>query len=635
MPDYLKNNKDYFSSFTQERWEKWIWERTHGIDTITNISVVRDPNPHHAIIDSYRTLTNKKQRNKFGDALMSSLRQSLEECQNYPIGEDDNLQLEIELLALERHLHILNRLDDEDIPSGAVRTSRAYYQFVLPLNQCNSLRRIALAVRSRVGDRISDSDLRNALNAEDTYVVAFRCALKKYSSLAISKFFPQFVEMALRKQKEVFIKVELIQLVESFGQYAGNLRRQLSKALPHLSEEARAIVRKQACEIGFHIPCIKPVEDAIRDRGLLIYADNSYVEGSNYNYLAKEVTNYLSEEIGVSAQPSVQGIIWHLAIVDMNENVIDFLYDPYFVSDARSLGIDIVQFGWINTFKCLLHAESAVYERIQRIIENEKYDFKEQITRSLNAYGSMQVGVLGDTAAASAVRKALHERSEIVGIIIPRSSVEELSVWLSKDTQNRIVICDHGIAKQMTNLTAEEIQARGIDVTAEEFTKSWRGVIIPTKVEFSFDEPIRVGFAYPVFDDEWGEVIKKAVRHVILENLVTWEKAKSELKDVGIITFSLEELCKSLGITELELQLQLEKSQREVEAKVIEQQEMLKKAQDGIKEAEKSGAFEEMTRLREEVAELTDRIRKLEEEQATTRLVVVALPAKRVYYPPT
>jgi len=211
MPTSPKKDKEAFTSFTQEKWEKWIWERTHGIDTITCISVIRDPNPHHALIDAYRTLANQEERQTFVDALMTSLNRSLDKCKNYFKVEDAKPELEDELFALERHLQILNRLDDEDIPSRAKRTCRNCYDFVykepLPYRY-GSLRRITLAVRSRVGDRISDADLREGLNSNETYVVAFRHALKKYNSLAISKFFPQFVKMALESQKIVAIKVD-------------------------------------------------------------------------------------------------------------------------------------------------------------------------------------------------------------------------------------------------------------------------------------------------------------------------------------------------------------------------------------------------------------------------------------------
>lgn len=573
-PKLPKEDKGLFSSWVQEEWQKWICERTHSIDSIKPISIIRDPNPHHAIIDIYQMLENKRQRKEFVDGLMNSLNRSLMECRKYfkssKVGEP-NPHLDEELLAFERHLHILNRIHDEDVKemkkkNRIKRICRDCYNFVHQepsFNNYGSLRRITLAVRSRVGDSISNNDLLNGLRSEETYVVAFRCALEKENVRAIGKFFPQFIKMALQKQKKVLIKVELMRLLEHYGNdpfstsmVSQQLRKAFDSISKSISKEVATEIKCIADEVGIEVYETKPVKEAIEQRkpnsrakSAIVYLNDQYVKGPFYNALVNKILQRLKDTNEAILVPVSTGKIrWdHLASFLLKNNV-DFCMDPYFRTGPRGQLVNVVQYGWIKTFTCVINGES-------KLLEGKLTDlglsFRDRIIGTMESVEeNLEIGVLGETAATMEVLGALYNVTNLSARIFTGTSSEHLRYWLSEFPDKRIVICDHGVADDIKQVKQKSIEAAHYPIL-DGFNRPYISGI--PQLTFEFSQPIPVGFVYPLHDAEWCNEIIRTFRQVLVENWedIRWRDITPELEKLGIKAFKEEDLFKYLGIKEL------------------------------------------------------------------------------------
>lgn len=567
-----------FRSFSDLDWERWIWERAHGTDTLTSIPLIRDPNPHFAVVDAYRSLSNDKCRKLVIEALAGCLHREIEVC-NCSSKQQD--VFEDELLGLQRILEILNRMDIEDVERIRLRqvvnrACRAVYDFVH--GSCANeehpiLRRLVLAVRSQFRDRILRTEIEESLDSDATFVVAFQHSVEQFSVAAVSDYFRRFVQTALRINKPQAVKMELARLKDRYASdvfSTAKLMEYLAKAVSALPQEECEVIKEMAGALGLEILETKPVKAAIQMRKLdkhalpVMYVPSEiYVSGKQYRTFVDAVIRHLCESN--HARRDERGYIpWDDLASYLVLNYFDFCAAPYFRTGPRGHLINVIPIGTGKTFTCVLdstcHWQFADWPLVDRGLS-----FKKRLTRTIDRVrvGDLRqrltVGVLNCTAAAAEVVLALSDHAypedEAKTILFTGTSIEHLRHWLDQNREHAFVICDHGVAHDLIKMQPQTLGEYGYPVLPQSSPPRY----ISGKPEtpdnpplvFDFLSALSAGFMYPRDDAEWCKEIAQAIQKVIMQTNnfgSMWRDITEELTTLGIQAISYNKLCKIVGL---------------------------------------------------------------------------------------
>jgi len=389
-------------------------------------------------------------------------------------------------------------------------------------------------------------------------------------------------------------QVELIRLLERYGydSYKTNmLSRELQKAFRSIPDEAVIQVSSIASEVGLEIFEARFVKAAIslrkskpEARGTLVYLNEGYIKDSQYNNLVREVVHQLKEDNKANLHMIPRGKIrWDYLPSYLLKNYFDFCCDPYFKTGPRSHLVNVVQFGWVESFTCVIYGES---EFLGGKLTDPTLSFQERIIGSFESFAGLEVGGLGETAATMELLEALHNFAEYSDKFFALTSVEQLRYFLSEFPEKRIVICDYGIAINIKRVLKDALERANFPILPG-FDRAYISGPGRKDLMFEFSKPVAAGFIYPLHDAEWCEEITKAFGNVIMKNWdeIHWRDIRRELKGVGITAFKEEVLCKRLGLEGFYLeQKKLEKS---IES---EDYEEAAKARDKIKKFQETAS---------------------------------------------
>ncbi len=273
---------DLTFQFSKKEWEEWIWERTHGVDTMTNSLEKGDSYSYQILLKVYDQIVirdNIKAKEYFIKSLIKIMAKSLQKCQKLLDCKVENNQFSQELLALEDCFNIVNHFHDTELEkikaNGLLQICKQVYNFIYRnqneyflLKKYGSLRRIVLLVRFRLEpESIILDDFERELNYKETFRVAFNCLFQKYNFEAIGKYLPNLVNTAFQVRKEVFIKLELQQLKQKyFIEHHRQLEQELIIALKKIQEQSQEqyeFLEKELNKLGL-VACETPEEKLIK-----------------------------------------------------------------------------------------------------------------------------------------------------------------------------------------------------------------------------------------------------------------------------------------------------------------------------------------------------------------------------------
>ena len=274
-------------NYTKEQWEQLIWERTHGIDTQTNLLIPGDSYPEQLLQDIYGEILIRdisEEKEFFINGLKKTIYNCLQECEKRLKNNQNDLINEV--LVLERNFNVINHFGDGELNKikdrGILQICQRVYHFVyyqknkLFFNEIyGSLRRIVLLVCFRLDHNfIPLEDLKHEIQDEETCVVAFRCLCQKEGLEAIGKYFPMFVTTSFRAGMKVLVYLELKQLKRDyFNKFPQEIKFHLNIALKRIkqqSEEQYEFVYREATELNLIVSttteddCITTEDDCIR-----------------------------------------------------------------------------------------------------------------------------------------------------------------------------------------------------------------------------------------------------------------------------------------------------------------------------------------------------------------------------------
>jgi cellulose biosynthesis protein BcsQ len=275
---------------------------------------------------------------------------------------------------------------------------------------------------------------------------------------------------------------------------------------------------------------------ARRNSRLMKSVDATYADGKAYLSWSHVVRRLLAGRLSAMIEkiPS-EAVRWDLVAVQLREGVLDFCGEPYLLTDNRSHLVEIVQLGWCKTFGAYVRTDSATHQNLR--LESPVQSFAERMAALLRSVPGIEVGVLGETAAASEANRILSGQIETARLIA-KSTDKELFKWLEEnDDHERIAICDHSVIPKLNEL--DEQKRYVCDV--------W----------FDFQRPIPTGLAYPREDADWRKELARAIAHSFLDCAadLKWDPQNdfprsvvSDLRAAGIEALSFEELCSSLTL---------------------------------------------------------------------------------------
>jgi len=473
-------------------------------------------------------------------------------------------------------------------------------------DEYSSLKRITFAIQSQLGIQISNSDLKNALKSKETYVVAFRHALKENGLQAIGRFFPYFVKTSKKINRRVPIKIEINRLVNKYGRDPHGinmLSMQIRKVLENIPESFSPYIRKIARDVGIQIFETKPLKKVIQlrkavvgSKGVLVYVKEGYAKSKQYNTLQEKMLERLKKSYKASlVQIPKDFIRWDQLATMLLQNRFEFCCDPYFKTGPRSYLVDVVQFGWIETFTCVIDAES---EFLNGRLTDSALSFRDRLIGTFQSTSkNLEVGVLGDTAATMEVNDALYDVPQFGNRMFQGISSEQLRSWISEFPERRLIICDHGIANDIRNVTRRQIREKHFQLFSgfdKPFISGTRNLI------FKFSSSIPVGFITPHHDEDWTRELINVFRQVILEefNYIRWQEIITELEELRIKCFSEDELYKSLSISNveiktLEIKIEASRIKRKISNKTKE-----------LEEATKSKEPQKISEIKKEIEKL-------------------------------
>lgn len=306
----------------------------------------------------------------------------------------------------------------------------------------------------------------------------------------------------------------------------------------------------------------KPIRRAIQERrgsSQIVWVNEGYLKTEIYKELYLAILDNLQQMTQATSRIQLPpgSIQWDLLASFINENQFDFCCDPYFKTVPRSRLVEIIQFGWLKSFKCVVNGRSNLYFA-DAILKQQHRPFKERLLEVLlTSTEDIRIGILGETAAGLEVVRILSPFPNFSKRVLASISPEHLRWWLNQDSERRFAVCDNQVATTIEDMTDE--------YHAKHFPPPANNILFHYTSEDRighFEQPIPVGFMYPVGDAEWGLMLREAFANAIIQllnNENQWvddagqPSLSAELKTIGVETLPWIELRQSLGLSEGEL----------------------------------------------------------------------------------
>lgn len=277
-----------------------------------------------------------------------------------------------------------------------------------------------------------------------------------------------------------------------------------------------------------------------RERPELKIVMPKYVTGNAFKFLVRQILKQLKYKnqfiIGFDRIPQ-EYVNWDQLALHMHEGLIDFCGEAYYLTESRQFLVDIVQFGHLSTFTCLIKKDSRMHKILIDNIDtynlrNDKKGtiFQRRMKDVIGSVRNLEIGVFGDHAAASEANRYLSPFL-ISRRIQTKSNDQELLDWINYKSHNRMLILDHSDAGALIKKAHDSLY-----VTKEK------------ELIFKYKKRIPVGFIYPAEDRQWRKEISNAFAKAIIKNLkkISWEKVSSDLKKSKIEAFTFNGLCENL-----------------------------------------------------------------------------------------
>lgn len=294
----------------------------------------------------------------------------------------------------------------------------------------------------------------------------------------------------------------------------------------------------------------EPIGQVIARRRVLLCADGGYLaERTLYSNFAQLVASRLMTAAGAVDISYLRRVLWNGLATQMCQNAFDFCKDPYFAHGPRKHLIDVVQFGTVYNFACIANTKDI--DQIKGFLTATEMTVEGRFRKLLeNHTSAIEVGLYTETAASN---EFVRQLKDIPAILERRSdcrSEQELGDFLraAPSQSVRLVVCDQGIARKVIDL------ARG---------NQW-GWDFEKVANFSYAEPVRVGFVYPLADRAWRDCIRACLRNFLESDnpAMPWDPGvnndeciRTDLKRVGIEALSLPELRATLGLADVSLRI--------------------------------------------------------------------------------
>lgn len=280
----------------------------------------------------------------------------------------------------------------------------------------------------------------------------------------------------------------------------------------------------------------KTVRELLANRKELIYVRCNYTHPKNaYGSLIAKVTNRLSDAFGrLAVSVRSMSIKWDSLAFEMRTGRICFCEDPYFLYGPRSLLVDIVPYGSVRAYECVVKKRK-VPGLVRQVLNRQEDGLRERIEQLLKHHrGSIEIGLYPETAATHEVELLLNDQTKLMANLVKADSSVELANWLKGGDDNvvRLVFCDQGIS-------------HGISAALKGQTNIYS---VP------YTQPIPVGLLYPKHDLDWRDEIVKAFRDVLrnaiqsLPDESIWEAISDDLQTVGIEPYPFDRISREIGL---------------------------------------------------------------------------------------
>jgi hypothetical protein len=238
-------------------------------------------------------------------------------------------------------------------------------------------------------------------------------------------------------------------------------------------------------------------------------------------------------------------INWDILGFQISVGRFGFCAEPFYLTNTRSHYLDIVQFGELETFTCFISRDSELYNSDKFgicLFDNSKKtafkkNFSEFYKKCKKHNLKFEIGVIGDHSAAIEVYRDFD--------FIPLDNInyqtnkDSIWKWLVSDKtkiEYRMIICDHSVAKYLNRMAFQS------KIYKNKFVESSKAVT------FKFQEPIPVGFVFPIEDKKWRKRISQAVIDAFLDDEFNfkWSEVIEELKKYHIKCFDSKLILKQL-----------------------------------------------------------------------------------------
>ena len=249
--------------------------------------------------------------------------------------------------------------------------------------------------------------------------------------------------------------------------------------------------------------------------------------------ISRGITSFKKNEIPIPESD----INWDLLGLQIGTK-FDFCSELYYLTKYRALYLDVVRLGSIRTFTCFVKKESAVYNAISHVATNLNFEQTVSVAKTALKKKFM-VCLMGESAAADVAAKEI-SRYVSGDSLTFRKDAEGLWEWLKQDTDMRLIVCDHSVARKLLSLV-EEASEYATYVSRYEDCDTNKD----EKLLFNCED-IPVGFLYPKNDSDWRYLINEAVADAVLTNPEIWNPLTMDMLKAGIKPLCFDDLVKHL-----------------------------------------------------------------------------------------
>lgn len=292
--------------------------------------------------------------------------------------------------------------------------------------------------------------------------------------------------------------------------------------------------------------------------GTGLFLDDGYVVGESYSDFLEAFMDRIEKSQGIVWSRTSERLV-RRALIDrtMIDGLLDFYCQPYFLAPNREL-LDVLPFGQVETFSCVVSERSSMYQYLCSMTDEEA--FERRLDTLIAEVPGLEIAVVRETAATSEVTSRFrrehglldHFRSDM-------ETAEQLSAWLIDDSSRKMVVCDHGVARDLCNHMEEEKGKRKGGGHRRAYRSSGPFAANTETLTFRYSSPLVTGFAFPRGDERWKRTLAGALALTLISSrhtppVFSWDPCPSEssvttdLAGLGIKAMSFDALCGALHV---------------------------------------------------------------------------------------